>query len=293
MRPSILASLTLLTPIAACSSDPIEASATATDTDTSSGTGTETGTTSSGSTSSGSGSTSTGTGTSTGGACTPGMSVSCACPDGGTATQTCEPDGMSFGPCECPMTSTSSTTDMTTSTTDASTTDATTSTTDATTDATTGGAACAMTYQIELMPADATLSGGWMLGMSMIGEGEIANNPMSQEGSILYEPEIPCDDTWTIWARVLDNGQDDSYFARLDGAPDPAAIFEGDCTGQGNGYKWARLNWRDPMANPCEYLMDPWAPTWSAGVHEIEFLFRESTAMGRILLTNDPDFVPM
>jgi hypothetical protein len=31
---------------------------------------------------------------------------------------------------------------------------------------------------------------------------------------------------------------------------------------------------------------------WAAGVHEIEFSYRESTAIGRILLTNDENLVP-
>jgi len=118
-------------------------------------------------------------------------------------------------------------------------------------------------------------------------------SPMNaNEGSILYQPEIPCDDTWYIWARVLDQGSNDSYLATLDGQPMPSAIFEGDCTGQGNGYKWTALNWREMGANSCDYVEDPWAPTWAAGVHEIEFEYREAAAMGRILITNDPDLVP-
>jgi hypothetical protein len=47
------------------------------------------------------------------------------------------------------------------------------------------------------------------------------------------------------------------------------------------------------MAGPCEYVENPWAPDWMAGVHQIEFSFREATAMGRILITNDQDYVPM
>ena len=131
--------------------------------------------------------------------------------------------------------------------------------------------------------------------MSMLGEGEIANlpNPMNDnDGSILYQPDIPCDDTWYIWARILDQGNNDSYLATLDGQPMPSAIFEGDCTQQGNGYKWTVLNWREMGANACDYVEDPWAPMWAAGVHEIEFEYREAAAMGRILITNDPDLVP-
>jgi hypothetical protein len=112
-------------------------------------------------------------------------------------------------------------------------------------------------------------------------------------GSILFEPDIPCDDTWYIWARAFDNGSQDSYFATLDGEPMPPAIYEGDCGNGGMGYIWAYLNWRDEAAPPCTYVADPWAPDWAAGPHQIEFTYREATAMGRILITNDQDYVPM
>lgn len=246
-------------------------------------------------------------------ACIPGKSEACTCPGGAQGAQTCKPDGSGFDMCTCdeqptgsisgdastsgPLPSTGDvtiTTDATT--TDATTTDATTGTTDVSTSSSTGpGGACQELLSIELAPADAELSGAWQLAMSMLGEGQIANlpNPMGDsDGSVIYSPDIPCDATWYIWARVIDQGSNDSYFATLDGEPMPPAIFEGDCTNQGNGYKWARLNWRDPMAPACMYVQDPWAPMWTAGVHAIEFSYRESPAIGRILVTNDPDLVP-
>jgi hypothetical protein len=158
------------------------------------------------------------------------------------------------------------------------------------------GEACNEIVQFEMLPSEATHSGAWELGMSMVGEGEISalNQMGGTEGSILYEPEIPCDDTWYIWVRYWEQGAEDSYFATVDGEPMPEAIFEGDCTGGGQGYNWRALNWRDPVAGgPCEYVADPWAPDWTTGTHQLEFTFRESLAMGRILITNDPAFVPM
>ncbi len=155
------------------------------------------------------------------------------------------------------------------------------------------GTECTELYQIEMMPSEATYSGGWMVGMSMLGEGEISQYDGFGEGSFIYEPDIPCDDTWYIWARSRDDGSNDSYFATLDGEPMPAAIYEGDCTGGGFGYIWAVLNWRDQAAMACDYVENPWAPDWTTGVHQIEFSFREALAMGRIVITNDQDFVPM
>ncbi|MBA3549203.1 MAG: hypothetical protein H0T76_22245 [Nannocystis sp.] len=294
-------SLLLVAALPACGSSPIEGSGT--DTESSSGS------------SSASTDPSSATDVDPPGACVPGKSNACACPSGGAGAQVCKADASGFGACECtgattdePTTNEPTTNDPTnvTATTEAgTTTDASTTTggtTEGTTDTTgepgtsTGvNAACNDVVTFELEPDEATISGDWKLAMSMLGEGQIINlsDPMdANEGSILYQPDIPCDDTWYIWARILDQQSNDSYLATLDGQPNPAAIFEGDCTQNGNGYKWAVLNWRDSNANSCDYVEDPWAPVWAAGVHDIEFQFREAVAMGRILITNDPDLVP-
>lgn len=164
------------------------------------------------------------------------------------------------------------------------------------TDTTTGvGSDCTELEVIELFPADATHTGAWELSMSMVLPYDISvlDQMMGTEGSILYEPDIPCNDTWYIWVQYWEQGSDDSYFATLDGEPMPAAVFEGDCSQFGQGYGWTALNWRDPEDPACTYQQDPWAPDWSAGVHQIEFSFRESPAMGAIVITNDQDYVPM
>ena len=297
-------SILLIAALPACSSNPIEG--TGTDAESSSGS------------SSASTDQSSATDTEPPGTCVPGMSLGCACPGGGMGAQVCKADASGYGPCECagtttdepttnepttnePTTNVTATTEGTT--TDASTTTGGTTTGGTTTTGTTGepgtstgvNGACNDVVTFEIEPADATISGAWTLAMSMLGEGQIINlpNPMNaNDGSILYQPDIPCDDTWYIWARVLDQQANDSYLATLDGQPNPSAIFEGDCTQNGNGYKWTVLNWRDTNAASCDYVEDPWAPMWAAGVHDIEFQFREATAMGRILITNDPDLVP-
>lgn len=162
---------------------------------------------------------------------------------------------------------------------------------------TTGGAdsegECAP-VQIELDSADAVLSGQWMVVMSQAGEGEVLYLPApSTDGSVLWEPDIPCQDTWYIWVRYFDQGTDDSYFVTLDGQPRPAPVFEGDCTQAGDGYRWNLLNWRDPEnGGLCEYVEDPWTADWGPGIHEIAFSYREARALGRIIVTNDPGFDP-
>jgi hypothetical protein len=154
--------------------------------------------------------------------------------------------------------------------------------------------ACSELVQIEMLPADATHSGAWGLSPSQVLPYEISllDEQMGTDGSILYEPEIPCDATWYVWVLYWEQGSEDSYFATLDGEPMPEAIFEGDCEQFGQGYSWRLLNWRDQAAMACDYVADPWAPDWTAGVHQIEFSYRESPAMGQILITNDELFVP-
>lgn len=246
--------------------------------------------------------------------CVPGKSEPCTCPGGSVGAKICAPDGADFEPCECqdPTTTTatpdptSSTTalTLTTTTADPSTTTGTTTadtadTTD-TTDTTSETTAippgpCMGTVTVEQTPADAKLSGDWLLTMSNLGEGQVASltDPANKHsGAVRYTLDVPCDATWYIWLRVLDQAANDSYRVTLDSDPDPAAIFDADCGNSGNAYKWARLNWRDPRSDPCEYLQNPWAPQWSTGTHQIEIRYDASPAIGRVLLTTDMNAVP-
>lgn len=160
-----------------------------------------------------------------------------------------------------------------------------------------GGEACADVVEIDLEATDATLSGDWTIIMSMAGEGMVAAiDPVDgdETDTIHWDIDIPCDDDWYIWVRGFDNGQADSFFATLDGEPNPAPIFEVGCDGGGQGYTWTLLNQRDPvMGNPCEYVEDPWLATWPTGTHAFDLAFRESQAVARIVITNDEMFVPM
>lgn len=143
---------------------------------------------------------------------------------------------------------------------------------------------------LELGVADAELTGNWVPSVSEVGEGDIAVLMGGPNGAVTWDVDVPCEDTWYIWVRYWEQGNDDSYFVTLDGAPDDPAIFEGDCSGAGQGYDWRLLNERGD--SPCVYLQDPWAPQWDAGAHEVSFSFRESIALGRIVVTNDPEYAP-
>jgi len=156
------------------------------------------------------------------------------------------------------------------------------------------GDACDRLVVLEVPVEDAQLDGGWNLMMSMQGEGMIAVMTGGR-GDITYSVDAPCDDTWHVWVRWYeDGGAQNSFFAAVDGAPDPAAIFEHSCptAGFGQGWTWSEMTWRDPDAPTCQYVEDPWTFDWSAGPHELVYGFREAVAMARITLTNDPNFTP-
>ncbi len=161
-----------------------------------------------------------------------------------------------------------------------------TSTTDPTTD---GGGACNMDVSFEIMAVDATAAEGWDPFMSMLGEGMVmAWDNQTQDATLSWDLDIPCDDTWHVWVRGVDQGSADSFFAMVDGAPNPPPIFELECTQgpQQSTYVWKELNYREPMANACEYLFDPWTQDWAAGPHQFTLMYRESAAVSRIWVTN-------
>lgn len=150
--------------------------------------------------------------------------------------------------------------------------------------------ACEEPVVLELGVGEATLTGNWTPAVSESGEGDIAVLMNAPQGAVTWDVDVPCDDTWFIWVRYWEQGNDDSYFVTLDGAPEQPAVFEGDCSAGGQGYSWRLLNERGD--SPCVYLQDPWAPQWEAGLHEVAFSYRESFVLGRIVVTNDPEYTP-
>ncbi len=150
--------------------------------------------------------------------------------------------------------------------------------------------ACEEPVVLELGADVAALTGNWVPSESEVGEGDIAVLMGGTNGAVTWDIDVPCDDTWFIWVRYWEQGSDDSYFVTVDGAPEVPAIFEGDCGNGGQGYSWRLLNERADA--PCVYTQDPWAPQWETGNHEVAFSYRESIAIARIVVTNDPEYAP-
>jgi hypothetical protein len=164
-----------------------------------------------------------------------------------------------------------------------------TDTTESDTTTDTGNTACEMDTSFEILAVDATDANGWNPAMSMLGEGMVmAWEEGVMDAFITWDIDVPCDDTWHIWVRGIDAGQADSFFATVDGQPDPAPIFELDCTQAPNQgtYVWKELNWRDQADPACTYLQDPWTQDWLLGIHQFTLTYRESTALSRIWITN-------
>lgn len=159
----------------------------------------------------------------------------------------------------------------------------------------TGGNACAGPMKISIPTTDAQLSGDWAVAMSQFGEGMILKVPNAQntDGEAVFNVDIPCDDNWTLWARMLNYQNLDSTYVQLDGQPNPAAINAIDCNAGPNNVTWAwrKLNRRDPN-DECMFLEDPWTADWQTGPHTISFMYRDSDSLGRVFVTNDPNYVP-
>jgi hypothetical protein len=148
---------------------------------------------------------------------------------------------------------------------------------------------------IELGAGDAALD-GWTLEMAMGDQVIRPMNPMdlmNQNGqTATFTVDIPCADTWHVWVRGRDQMSADSFFVQVDAAPDMPPIFEVDCTNGGSGWEWNELNWRDPNADACDYVEDPWIQDWGAGQHTVTFMPRESIGITDVTVTNDDAFVP-
>jgi hypothetical protein len=150
--------------------------------------------------------------------------------------------------------------------------------------------ACDEPVSFTILGIDAAeVSGFWIETMSRFGEGMVLSMAANQNtGVATYELDIPCDDTWHIWVRGIEEDDYDSFWARVDGQPNDWAIFELDCTIEPAeaAYRWTELNWRAPNADGCVYVEDPWVHDWGVGVHELELGYRESWAISKIWVTN-------
>jgi hypothetical protein len=150
--------------------------------------------------------------------------------------------------------------------------------------------ACAGDEFIAIDVGDFASANGWAITQSQIlmGAEVLAWDQQTQAATVTWDIEVPCADTWHVWVRGLDQGNNDSYFVSVDGQPDPAVIFELACDAgpQQGTYLWRELNYRALNAGACVYLFDPWTQDWEAGTHQLTLRYRESIAIAGLWVTN-------
>ncbi|MFO7567508.1 MAG: hypothetical protein R6X02_32995 [Enhygromyxa sp.] len=154
---------------------------------------------------------------------------------------------------------------------------------------------CSDDHFIEIAAVDADVMEGWEEAESSFGEGLVLGwDGEDPNAYVTWNIDVPCEGTWHIWVRGTDQGQNDSFFAVVDGEPDPAAIFELDCTGgpQQTQYVWGELNWRAQNAGACNYVEDPWVQEWSTGEHSLTLRYRESWGISKLWITNTEQTPP-
>ena len=123
-----------------------------------------------------------------------------------------------------------------------------------------------------------------MLGEEVV----LAWDNQNQDAYATWNINVPCGGTWHVWVRAINKRESDSFFAAVDGQPEPAAIFEIACDrGPKKAiYEWRELNLRDLEAPECELVEDPWVQEWEAGVHSFTLGYRDSYAISKLWITN-------
>jgi hypothetical protein len=135
-------------------------------------------------------------------------------------------------------------------------------------------------------------------------QGTYAWSPEAEEGTVVFDFTVACQDTYYVWGVVWDGwpgpnyGDPDSFYVRVDQGKEMQWIY-GCKTGFLNmgAWTWQEVDHDPDAQNGCDDLEEqnwPLAP----GKHSVTVRNREAPNMGRIagiarvLITNDPEFVP-
>jgi hypothetical protein len=120
--------------------------------------------------------------------------------------------------------------------------------------------------------------------------GSYVSSPSQNNGTVAWTLTVPEDGEYVVWCRVLAPGaESDSFFATPVG--DSEDVYD-DAEGTwSSSWQWTRLNGRDGTGVPL--TLDPRVLQLSAGANTLRFRGRDANSkVDRILVTNDPDFVP-
>jgi hypothetical protein len=149
---------------------------------------------------------------------------------------------------------------------------------------------------------DATVTPPMQTAVSEMGEGTIAFSEVAEQGTVVFLADLPCADTYYIWGRVNDfnpgthgSGDPDSYYVTVDTGQE-STWFYGCGTFDSPQWTWQPVQ-DGELGADCEEGVRLEVDL-DAGVHTIvvrnreDAFFENFAAIARILVTNDPDYVP-
>jgi hypothetical protein len=135
-------------------------------------------------------------------------------------------------------------------------------------------------------------------------EGTYAWSNQADNGTVVFQLDVPCEDTYYVWGVVWDawpgaHGNDpDSFYAKVDDGNESQWIY-GCQTGlaQGGGWFWLPVIHDPDPNNGCDDIEDQ-SYDLPAGKHSVTLRNREwpsgnsIAAVARVLVTNDENLVP-
>lgn len=154
-----------------------------------------------------------------------------------------------------------------------------------------------------VLAEDAALEFPMIQEMSQMGEQTICSSGILELGTAEFAFDIPCLDDYAVWVRVYDawdgthdSGDPDSYYVRVSGGDEFTWFYGCQTFGAPNDWGWRRVRVLD--GNDCNEFTE-WTPQLGPGTHYIRLRNRESergdgvrAAIARVILSNDPNFVP-
>jgi hypothetical protein len=120
--------------------------------------------------------------------------------------------------------------------------------------------------------------------------GQYIQTATANSGTGSWSFSVPSSGTYYVWGRVHAVDADhDSFFVKMDsGTEDIYDAAEGLWS---PNWQWTRVNGRN--GTPVPLTLNPRTFSLSAGAHTLTFRGREtSTWLDRVIVTNDPGFVP-
>jgi hypothetical protein len=119
--------------------------------------------------------------------------------------------------------------------------------------------------------------------------GQYISTSTANSGTATLSFEVPLAGTYYVWCRILAPvDTQDSFFVTPEGAQED--VYD-DASHWIPQWQWTRLNGRGGTGHPL--TINPRTVDLVAGTNTIQFRGREtSSKVDRILLTNDPNFVP-